>query len=390
MTVTQISTLLNTIAGEVLGTSAVVTEDLSNVVTLGEAVFANTKVDNYVKSLIDHVGKMIFVDRPYRGRAPSVLYDSWEWGSVLQKVQMDIPQAKDNQTWSLTDGSTYNQDIFYKPTITVKFFNAKDAYSIPMSFTTDQVKESFTSPDQMTRFVSMIYSTIDKALTLYFDSVIMRTINNFTAVTLNNYNSSGTFTGTGNTRAINLLALYNADKDTANKLPAAQAMKNPDFLRFASYQIRTWTDRMTGESKAFNIGAKVRYTPTEDMHVVMLSEFASAASVYLYGDTYHKEDVKMPVAETVPFWQGSGADYAFSSTSAINVKINDGSATAKSVSASGILCVAFDTMALGVFNPQRKTTTHYNAAGDFTNNFFKASAEFFNDTDENFIVFYIM
>ena len=390
MTVVQIKDLMNSVTTEILGKGDIVAEDLSNVVDVGKEIFDNTDVDNYVKSLVNHIGKVIFVNRPYTGNIPSMLMDSWEFGSVLEKIQADIPQATENKSWELQDGQSYDPNVFYKPKVSAKFFNSKVTFEVPMSFTERQVKESFSSAAQLNGFVSMIYNAVDKSMTIKIDSLVMRTMNNmiaqtlhaeFPAVTDGNY---ATHTGT---KAVNLLKLYN-DKYTKT-LTAQAAITDPDFIRFASYIMGLYADRLGKLSTLFNVGKKERFTPADMLHVVMLSDFEKAASTYLYSDTWHNENVKLPAAETVPYWQGSGEDYSFAKTSAINVKINTGSDAATAVTASGILAVMYDRDAMGVCNSDRRVTTQYNAKAEFFNNFYKYDASYFNDLNENFVVFFV-
>lgn len=387
MEIKQIATLVNQATNEVLGTTDILQEDLGNVVDVGTEVFNANAVDSYVKALVNHIGKVIFVNRPYRGRVPSVLMDGWEFGSVLEKIHMSLPQAEENESWDLVDNATYEENIFYKPIISAKFFNKKVTFEIPMSITEMQVKQSFSNAQQLNGFISMIYSAIDKSMNVKLDSLIMRTINNFTAHTLynamdeggENYDE-GTFT-----RAINLLYLYNQDKTEDEKLSVANALKNADFLKFASYTIALYMERLGTMSTLFNIGGTEKFTPKEDLHVVLLSEFAKASEVYLESDTYHNELVKLENYEVVPYWQGSGTTYNFNETSFINVKTADG----EEVELNGILGVMFDRDALGVANMNRRTTTKYNAKAEFFNNWYKMDAHYFNDFNENFIVFYI-
>lgn len=152
-----------------------------------------------------------------------------------------------------------------------------------------------------------------------------------------------------------------------------------------------YSDRMEIVSSAFNLGGRPRFTPKELQHVVLLSEFARAADAYLQSDTFHNEFVRFPKAELVPYWQGSGTDYTFEKTSDIHVNIKNPEEpnTTVEVVASGILGVIFDHEALGVNNRDDEVTTHYNAKGTFVNNFYKSFARYFNDYNENFIVFYI-
>lgn len=395
MEVKQIYTLINSVSGEVLGRTDIVTEDLTGIVDLGTEVFNQNAVDNYVKSLVNHIGKVIFVNRPYAGKVPSVLMDAWEFGSVLEKISADVPEAEENDTWNLTDGQSYDQDVFHKPTVTAKFFNSKVTFEVPVSITERQVKESFSNAAQLNGFISMIYAAVEKSMTIKADALIMRTINNMIAETV--LADAVAFGGTaGNltnadlssastARCVNLLKLYNDKTGAETPLTAAKAITDPDFIRFASYVMGTYADRLQSISTLFNVGGKERFTPKDMLHVVLLSDFAKAAQTYLYSDTFNRGDVLLPQAETVPFWQGSGQNYEFASTGNINIKESGG----KAVEISGVLGVMFDRDALGVCNLDRRVTTNYNAKAEFFNNYYKFDAGYFNDTNENFVVFFI-
>lgn len=406
MDVKQIYTIINSVSSEVLGKTDIVQDNLTGIVDLGTEVFNQGAVDNYVKSLVNHIGKVIFVNRPYAGKVPSVLMDAWEFGSVLEKISADVPAAEENDTWNLTDGKTYSQDVFRKPTVTAKFFNSKVTFEVPVSITERQVKESFSSAAQLNGFISMIYAAVEKSMTIKADALIMRTINNMIAETVLadtvafGSTAKGNMTGVdlssaSTARCVNLLKLYN-DKyfpatgegektPNPNALTAAKAITDPDFIRFASYVMGTYADRLQSISTVFNVGGKERFTPKDMLHVVLLSDFAKAAQTYLYSDTFNRGDVLLPQAETVPFWQGSGENYDFASTGDINVKESGG----KAVEISGVLGVMFDRDALGVCNLDRRVTTNYNAKAEFFNNYYKFDAGYFNDTNENFVVFFI-
>lgn len=396
MEVKQIYTLINSVSGEVLGKTDIVTEDLTGIVDLGKEVFNQNAVDNYVKSLVNHIGKVIFVNRPYAGKVPSVLMDAWEFGSVLEKISADVPEAEENDSWNLTDGTSYDQDVFHKPTVTAKFFNSKVTFEVPVSITERQVKESFSNAAQLNGFISMIYAAVEKSMTIKADALIMRTINNMIAETVLadaqafGATAAGDMAGAdlasaSTARCVNLLKLYNDKTGASTKLTAAKAITDPDFIRFASYVMGTYADRLQSISTVFNVGGKERFTPKDMLHVVLLSDFAKAAQTYLYSDTFNRGDVLLPQAETVPFWQGSGQNYEFASTGNINIK----ESTGKAVEISGVLGVMFDRDALGVCNLDRRVTTNYNAKAEFFNNYYKFDAGYFNDTNENFVVFFI-
>ena len=388
MQVKQIYELLNDVTKEVLGSTELVHEDLTGLVDLGTEVFNQKSVDNYVKSLVNHIGKVIFVNRPYSGKIPSVLMDSWEFGSVLEKINADIPEAEENKTWDLVDGQSYSQDVFHKPIVTAKFFNSKVTFEVPVSITERQVKESFSNSEQLNAFLSMIYNAVEKAITLKTDALIMRTINNMIGETLiADATAFGgetpDYTTASTARCVNLLKLYNTQKGT--KLTADKAITDPDFIKFASYTIGLYSDRLASISSVFNIGGKPRFTPKENLHIVLLSDFEKAAKTYLYSDSYNKDQVLLPNAETIPFWQGSGEKYDFDNVAHIKIKETNGT----SVEIKGVLGVMFDRDALGVCNLDRRVTTNYNAKAEFFNNYYKFDAGYFNDTNENFVVFFV-
>ena len=390
MQVKQIFTLINSVSSEVLGKTDIVKDDLTGIVDLGNEVFNQGAVDNYVKSLVNHIGKVIFVNRPYAGKIPSVLMDAWEFGSVLEKISADIPEAEVNETWNLTDGAEYKQDIFHKPVVSAKFFNSKVTFEVPVSITERQVKESFSSAAQLNGFLSMIYNAVDKSMTIKTDALIMRTINNMIGETL--FADAAKFTGSGKTlnygsastvRCVNLLYLYNQAKGTT--LTADKCLTDGEFIRFASYQMGLYADRLQSISTLFNIGGKERFTPKDALHTVLLSDFAKAAQAYLYADTKNMEQVLLPNAESVASWQGTGKDYGFAHTSAINIKTSGN----HEINISGVLGVMFDRDALGVCNLDKRVTTNYNAKAEFFNNYYKFDAGYFNDTNENFVVFFV-
>ena len=377
MKVTQIKDLVNSSLKEVNGSSELLKEDLSNVVDIGKELLNNDDVDNFVKKLVDRVGKTVFNDRLYQGSAPSVLMDAWEFGSVVEKVDADLPNVEENDSWKLEDGKSYDQDIFYQPKVSAKFFNSKVTFDIPMSFTKMQVESAFSSPSELNSFISMLMVKTQNAMTVNLDGLIMKTINNFTANVVNAKKGM---------QVVNLLDLYN--KTAQTKVTVDNALTSPDFIKFANLMINTYRDRLTKMSTLFNEAGLNKFTPVDNQHLVILSDLASASKVYLESDTYNQDNVKINNYDTVPYWQGSGTTYNFKDTSKIDVAIKDGSQT-KEIIQTGILGVLFDTSALGVSCQNPRTTTAVNARAEFYTNFNKYDAMYYNDLNENFIVFMI-
>lgn len=385
MQVTKLHTLVNSVTQEILGATAVVQDDLSNVVDLGKAIFDATSVDNYVKKLVDHIGKVVFVNRLYAGGVPSVMMDAWEYGSVLQKVSSDMPVATSNESFDLTDGTDYSPDVFYKPSVSAKFYNSKVTFEIPLSFTEMQVKGSFSSAAQLNGFISMLVTGVENAMTVRLDALIMRTISNMVGEVLWADYAGVDYDLSSKVKSVNLLYLYNQTLPSGTAITVAKALSDPGFIRFATYTIGIYQDRMSKVSRLFNVGAKDKFTPIDLQHVVLLSDFSKASETFLLSNTYNQDRVALPAHESVPFWQGSGLTYSLTDVSTVNVKTSSG----KLVNAPGIIGVIFDRDALGVSNLSRRVTTNYNAKAEFYTNFYKFDAGYYNDLNENFVVFFV-
>lgn len=378
MKVTQIHEIMNTVTSEVLGKENIVKEDLSNIVDVGKEIIDSDKIDNYVNKLVHHIGKVEFTNQKYSGNAKSVLMDSWEYGSILQRIDAELPTAYENETWELVDGKSYDPNVFYQPKVTSQFFDNKVTFEIPISFAEKQVKDSFSNKNQLNGFLSMLTNKVDTSMTIKLDSLIMRTINNYIGNVLdkNNPNTS-----------INLLKLYN-DK-SENTLTVKDCLTDSGFLRFANFIINTYIDRITRISTLFNVGGKERFTNNENKNLILLTDFVNSSNVFLQADIKHNELTGVNSFDTVPYWQGSGTGFTFEDISSINVKVNTGTATGKVVEKSGIIGVLFDRYSLGVTNLDKRVTTNYNPKAEFYTNFYKSDSGYFNDFNQNFIVFYV-
>ena len=388
MKVAQIYEIVNAMSGEYLGKTDLVKEDLTGIVEFGDEIQNLNLLDHYVKSLIDHIGKVVFVDRPYQGSVPSVLMDGWEYGAIMEKIAMDeYPKAQENDTWNLQNGKSYDPNVFNQPKASAKFFNKRSTFEIPISLAEKQVKSAFSNAQQLNSFFSMINTAIETSMTIKLDSLVMATINSMSAATLHDAATTAT------PRAVNLLKMYNTK--FTKTLTSVQSVQDPEFLRWASFYMGIYVKRLSKLSTLFNVGGKERFTAADRLHIVLLDEFVKASEAYLQSDTYHDNFVKLPNAETVPYWQGSGTGYDFTSTSAITVKYQPAqgdaavSPAAVEVAQGGILGVMFDRDALGVSNLDRRTTSNFNPRGEFFNNWYKFDAGYFNDLNENFVVFYV-
>ena len=398
MEVKQIYAIVNDVRDQVLGKKDVAITDLQGIVETGDEIFNANQVDNYVKALVNRIGREVFVARKYSGGAPSVLMDAWEFGSVMMKVSGDLYDVEKNDSWDLKDKTNYPQDVFHKPNVSVKFFNGKTTFSVKISVAEIQVKESFTSLEKMNSFFSMIFTDIDNTLQVDVDNLVMLSIGNFIGETIwEDYKTNtgteqepvwglGDLTAKSGVRAINVLKLFN---DQFNKsLTTSQARFDPDFLKFfASLQFK-YVGYLSKMSRLHNIGGKARFTPIDRLHYVILDDIKANANAYLQADTFNDEYTKLPNAEGVAFWQGTGSltsAFTFDQMSKISLVTSGG----HEITTTGVLSVMFDRDALGVLCKNKRVKSHVTELEEFTTYKYIEDGEYFNDFNENFIVFFM-
>ena len=393
MEVKQVATLINDTTNELIGVENVINEDLTNVVDAGEQIFNNTSYDHFVKSLVDHIGRVKFVDRKYTGNTLALLRDSWEYGSVLEKISAGLPIATENETWELEDGTSYDPNVFTKPDVSAKFFNKRVTFEIPLSIADKQVKSAFSSATQLNAFVSMLWGMVDKSMECKLEALASRTVNSFIGSTIANEFpsvSDNDYSGVTGVKAINLLKLYNTQFGLtgSDALTKDNCLFVPEFIRFAVRTINLTLSRMRRLSILFNVGATPKFTPNDLQHVILLSDFKTSADVYLQSDTFHDEFTRLPKATEVPYWQGSGTGFALGSVGNVHVEVPYNDST-KEINISHVLGVAFDHEACMIACLDERTTSNYNGKGEFTNYWRKLECGLIRDENENFVVFFV-
>lgn len=389
MKVNQIATMLNEVFGEILG-DGLITENLNNLVSAGTVITSDSRFgdnfDNYAASIVDKVGRTVFADRVYRAKDLGIWRDSWEYGSILEKIRCDVGDYEDNCEWDLTKmGQTsldYNENIqnhieeifkFYPANIQAKYFNMKVTFKTVISLTRKQLKSAFNGAAEMARLIGMIENRIMSKMEIAKDQLQRRALVNMIAHNIKR--------GVG-VKCCDVKAEYEAaGGPVINNLSAA--LKDPDFLRFLAKKMTMDREFMTEPSKVFNNGTFYSHTPIEDSRLIVLADVDKGLQFNLYSDTFHDEFTKLDNYKTVPFWQATNSAMGIDTRSTIHVTDTDGD----EVLQSAILGVLFDRDGVAACNEDPDVRTAYNPDGNFTNYFYCYDCSFYNDFDENSIVY---
>ena len=392
MKVNQISGILNDVFKEVLGDN-LIAEDLGNIVSTGTIITSSTdfgdNFENYAGKIVDKVGRTIFVNRIYKTQDLGIWRDSFEYGSVLEKIRVEVGKYDDNAEWTLTkdtdsDGDLdYNENIathiadlfkFYPAKIRAKYFNLKTTFKSVISITQKQLRSAFNSASDMARFIGMIEQRIMTKMEIAKDQLQRRTLANFIGERI--YNGGAT-----------LVDLKTAYAATGAVAPATlkAALKDKEFIRFMAKRITEDRKLMACPSNIYSDldGDFYNFTPEDDARLIVLQDVDTALRFNLYGDTYNKEFVTLDGYRMIPFWQGTGGTMDLADRSALYITTTEDHA----ISRNAILGVLFDRDAVMICNDDPEVRANYNADGNFTNFLYCADCSYYNDFDENGIVY---
>ena len=376
--VNQIYSIVNDSAAEALGKSAITAKDTGTLVSLGNQVFSSdTNKEQFYKALTNRIGKTVIAVREYAAKTRAVKRDELEWGAIYQKISYKWKNATANASWE-TETQANPFDVEIGTEAVQKLFSMIGTYSYEDSIPDYQLFTAFTSAAAMGASISGIYTNMKNAL-----EVADENLANLAVAT----NIAGVIKKGKATQKRNLLAEYKTVSGDAT-ITVANALTNPNFIKYATREIKTVIDNMTQMSTLYNAEVDIpRHTPSDKAVVEILGLFASASDTYLQADTYHKELVALPNYEKVVYWQASGTGFAFEDVSKIN--ITNANIDTKAVVQGGILAFVHDIDSCASIIYRRRSHSIYNPRAERYNIFEKADKGYAVDLSENAVVFYI-
>lgn len=392
MIVNQISGILNDVYGEVLGEENLFQEDLSNIISAGQIITATafgSNFDNYAGKIIDKVGRTIVVDRTFRATDLGIWRDSWEYASLLEKIRCEVGDFVNNDEWTLLDGTDAGSDPDYNstdivdklfkfvgPEVQAKYFNLKTTFRNKISITRKQLREAFTSASAMGRFIAMIENRIRTKMEIGKQELERRVVTNLACAA--KYSSN----------VVDLKSVLGSN------LTFEEALKDQATLRGIAEKMTMYRKLLAEPSKIYSITkAFMNFTPEEYSRLVVISDLDNALRFNLYGSTYNEEFVKLDGYKTVPYWQGrkngTSTDALADRIAVVaKAKVNGVSGpTDAVVSIGNLVGVLFDRDAAMICNEEPEVRSQYNADGNFTNFFYNFDCSYYNDFDENAVVF---
>ena len=367
MDINQIYGIVNSVTAQAMGSTAIAVIDEQSLISLGNDVLSSqTNTDNWTKTLIQRIGKTIISQRRYSHEIKRMLRDNFEWGAIVQKIKVDMPEAEKDDSFDIANGESVDQWVVNKQNVHQKLFVTETPWQTHISIQRVHLKEAFTSNGAMSSFISAYFGEVQNFLNVALEQLAMNALNNYIAEIW-----SGT-------REIKLVTMYNTLMGTS--LTANTALESDEFLRFSIKQIKLVSDKMTRMTKGvYNDGTTTRHTPKELQNLYVLSDFERSLETVVQYQAFHDEYVSLNGYEKVPFWQ------SISSPNSIIVKK---ASSGTQISGNQIMACLFDYEALGIYRTDEwSASTGLNARGGYINYYWHLKDMYFNDLSENFVVF---
>lgn len=381
METNQIYSLLNSVNQQSEGKIDITVVDTASFVALGDAVLSSsTNTEPFLNSLCQLIYRDVVEGRAYKSPLRSLMKGTAEWGAIVRKVAVDMPELEEEKAVPLTDGQSVDQYTVKLPKVHQWLFVSRTPYSAFVTIQRVWLKEAFKNEAAMESFIATVFLKIQNRLELSIENLTKMAIANYIGLSKAN-------------QTFNLVSMYNAEKgltDTGAVQAGISAMHNADFMRWAVGIIKEVMSNLSSMSVLYNYEGEERFTPYAEQHLMMLSRFKTQLeTTALYG-AFNEEYVNIVQKEIVPHWQGKGTTpMNFAKQSKIDVKVRiPGSETSSEKQIENVVAVLFDNEAVGAYRQiEEVATTPLNARGLYTNTFFHEQQLWFNAVDENFVVF---
>ena len=368
MTTEQIYGLVNTVNSEAFGHSAMVVTDTSSLISLGNTVLSSsTNTEAFLNTLAQRIGRTILRFRDYRNKLGDMVLNDFEYGAILQKIKVHMPEAELDESYDLIDGNTVDHYVIAKPSVDQKLFVTRTPYQFHITIQRVHLKEAFLSAESMGAFIGIVFGEVRNAIEISLENLGRITL--ATAIA----ECSGS-------REIPLVTDYNTEYNPLTPLTATDAIHDESFLRYAIMRMMTLTDAIQDASELYNDGSMVTFTPREDVRIKVLSEFQRRIESNVLYAAFNERYVDIPDGyKTLNFWQAAQSPYDVNIT-----RPSDQTAT----TVNNVVAILYDRDAMGVYKiDEEVATSPVNAAGLYYNQYWHEKQLRFIDLSEVIQIF---
>ncbi len=386
MVINQAYAVVNEALKQSRGEKAVAIQDLNGLISTGKEILSSqTSTDVFLNALVDRIYKTIISNRAYEAKTRGLMFESSEWGAAIQEVYVEPFEASENAAYKVSPSDEpipFNLGAHTKPRVKVKIYSNRDTWKFTVSIPENQLKTAFLSNEGLASFIAGIFTEMNNAISEAIEKMVELCEANFIAEKLI---AEKNVAIKGN-QAINILKKYKTDTGKGASLTSDTCLDDSGFLKYFGKEIKRTLKFMTKRTKLYNTEGYVRNVPEDEIRIHMLGDVSASYETYLEADTFNKELLALPGYEAIDSFQGIGEDTSFKEVSKIHVKTAEDGVD---VEQTGIACVIFDPMAMGVIYEDQGSSAAYDNEHRLTKYWFYNDLGMMNNLSRNAIVFYI-
>lgn len=387
LTSKQIYSIVNEVAQQAIGSSAIAVIDNTGLIALGDTVLGTDATkNNFINALTDRIGRTIVSFRAYHSHFPDFERDSIEWGNILQKLKIGMPEAEKDDSYDLVDGKSVDQYKINKAKVNQLLFTTETPWQTHITVHLDELEKAFLSSDAMGVFISSMFGEVQNRIELAMENLSMDCVNNYIGEVIIRKS-------TVPNRIINLVTEYKDKTGVDHTTTPLAALDDEEFLKYVVRRVNSisstmeyMTNGMYNQSiypEGATGSVNSRHTPKSEQKLMLYIDLVNALKTNINSKSFNMEQVAIDIPfQTVPFWQ------SLKSPSDIKVKVSSGGLDTATVNASLIMGILYDREAMGTFKKKYSSlTSPINAAGKYYNVFYHMITMYYNDLTENAVVF---
>lgn len=381
----QIFTIVNEVAKQAMGSTDITVVDNTGLIALGDTLLGSSDTkNNFINALTDRIGRTIVSFRAYHSHFPDFERDAIEWGNILQKLKIGMPDAESDQSYNLTNGASVDQYKINKPTVNQLLFSTETPWQTHITIHQKNLKKAFLNAESMGIFISGVFGEVQNRIELAMENLSMDCVNNYIAEILARQEDKPT-------RIINLITEYKAKTGIDHTTTPTDALDDEEFLKYVVRRINSLSINFeymssgifnNGEvySSSGDVSVFTRHTPKSEQRMMLFIDLVNALKTNINSKAFNMEQVAVDIPfQTVPFWQ------SMQKPSEINVKT---SSNTTPITQSLVMGILYDREAMGTFKKDYiSSTSPFNSAGLYYNVFYHMITMYYNDLSENAVIF---
>lgn len=383
----QIYTIVNEVAQQAMGSKTMAVVNNAGLVALGNTVLgSNETKNNFINALTDRIGRTIVSFRAYHSHFPDFERDAIEWGNILQKLKVAMPDAESDDSFNLQDGKSVDQYKINKPKVNQLLFTNEAPWQTHITVHLDELEKAFVDSSAMGAFISGMFGEVQNRIELAMENLSIDCVNNYMAEMIKRKTQRPS-------RVINLVTDFNTTYGYTGEyaLKPETALNDAAFLSYVVRRINKISSTMEYMTAGMyndtayaggdtQNGIYSRHTPKSEQRLMLFIDLVNSLKTDIYSKSFNMNEITIDIPfQTVPFWQ------SLKTPDAINIQPASGGSAISQAAVMGIL---FDREAMGTFkNKYNSLTSPINAAGKYYNVFYHMITMYYNDLTENAVVF---